>query len=451
MPVAVNTAEPKQIYTTEETDAAINAAIKAIPAPEIPEPAPQTPITVNTLPYMAFQKDRTEAALRAAVKELLDTRSGANAQKIIQMQPGTTTVTSPDLLGSPTTGKADPIFGFKLQGIGERTTTLAFNPAGAASEDPTKLNLFTLANRVRDFTLSDMMITTNNPAASMLWAWSNTKVDANSVYPEYGVGQNQRFIFDRVEWGGNWKRVIGIDGDVNTNNNSEWSFNKCNTNTTTRFGEAFLQSGGINGRNFNQMAQYLNFFVNGCNFTFLAGTFFRFIKGGNIHVDGGSWSAASNANALTWFDLQGAGAESAAMLTVKGTRFEPKAANQLVIDNKIGSGQVHFQDVIDVSSLQYPAGSAQANYKLHRYTARNGRFPIVTYENCSLAGAHLYTGGNDHAPGKAIYKRSKFFQWGANNAVATAAGGTDGFLQYTGGMPRHKFEDCEGQSDINYN
>lgn len=451
MPVAVNTGEPKNVYTTEETDTKISEAIDAI---EFPEPAPATPtpgLVVTDLPYVVYQKERNEEALRAAVKQVLDTRSGANVQRILQMQPGTTTVTQPDLLGSPTAGKSDPIFGFTMRGIGERTTTLAFNPVGTATDDPTKLNLFTLANRVRDFKLQDMMIQSGNPAASMLWAWSNTKVDANSVYPEYGVGQNQRFMFDHVEWGGNWKRVIGIDGDVNTNNNSEWSFDKCNTNTTTRFGEAFLQSGGINGRNFPQMAQYLNFFVKGCNFTFLAGTFFRFVKGGNIHVDGGSWSAASNANALTWFDLQGAGAESAAMLTVKGTRFEPKAANQLIIDNKIGSGQVHFQDVIDVSSLQNPPGSATSQYKLHRYTARNGRFPIVTYENCSLAGAHLYTGGNEHAPGKAIYKRSKFFQWGANNAVATAANGTDGFLQYANGMPRHRFEDCEGQSDINYN
>lgn len=418
--------------------------------PPAPAPAPE-PIVINELPYVAFQKDRTEAALRAAIRDVLATRSGQNCTKIVQMQGGTTIVRDPDLLGSPADGESDLVFGLTLQGIGERMTNLSFQPSGNATDDPTKLNLFTLANRVRDFKIRGMQIGTTNPNASMIWAWSNTKIDGNSVYPEYGVGQNQRFMFENVEWANTWKRVIGIDGDVNTNNNSEWSFDKCNTNTQTRFGEAFLQSGGINGRNHPQMAQYLNFFIKGCNFTYNGGSFFRFIKGGNIHVDGGSWSAATKDNALTWFDLQGAGGDSAAMLTVKGTRFEPKAANQLIIDNSIGSGQVHFQDVIDVSSLQYPAGSAQANYKLHRYTARNGRFPTVTYENCVLAGAHLYTGGNNNAPGKAIYKRSKFYQWTNNNAVASGAGATDGFLQYTNGLPRHRFEDCDGQPDVNYN
>lgn len=444
LPVSINTAEPVNVYTAAEVD----KKFADLPVPTTPDP---TPIQVTEYPGVVFQKTNTEAALRAAVKELLDSRQSGTSRRVVKMAPGVTTVTSPDLLGSPTTGQSDPIFGFELEGIGERMTTLAFNPTGGATEDPRALNLFTLANRVRDFKLKKMKLTTNNPNANMLWAWSVTKTDANSLYPEYGAGQNQRFIFENVEWGGNWNRVIGIDGDVNTNNNSEWSFDHCATDTTARFGEAFLQSGGINGRNFPQMAQYLNFFVDKCNFTYNGGSFFRFVKGGNIQVNGGSWSAASNANPLTWFDLQGAGGDSAAMLSVTGTRFEPKAANQLVINNTIGSGQVHFTDVIDVSSLQYPAGSAQAQYHLHRYAARNGRFPIVTYDNCTMAGSHLYTGGNEHAPGKAIYRGSKFYQWTSNNAVATAAAGTDGFLQYSGGMPRHRFEDCEGQSDINYN
>lgn len=452
MPVKIatttSTTKETDVPTVTEMDAAISKAVSAIPAP-----APGAVLeSVTEYPGIVYQVEATEVALRAAVAEVLDSRAGGStSRKVIKMAPGVTTVTSPDLLGSPTTGQSDPIFGFELEGIGERMTTLAFNPVGGATEDPRALNLFTLANRVRDFKMRNMQVTTNNPNASMLWAWSVTKTDANSLYPEYGSGQNQRFIFENVEWGGTWKRVIGIDGDVNTNNNSEWYFRLCNTNTQTRFTEAFLQSGGINGRNFPQMAQYLNYFVNDCNFTFNGGSLFRMVKGGNIIVRGGSMSAASNANPITWFDLQGAGADSAANLSVDGTRFEPKADNQLIIRNTIGSGQVSFRNVVDVSSLQYPAGSAQAQYKLHQYVARNGRFPIVSYENCVLAGSHLYTGGNEHAQGKAIYRGSKMYQWTANNAVASAAGATDGFLQYTGGVPRHRFEDCEGQADVNYN
>lgn len=434
--------------TTDEMNAAISNAIDALPEPTTPPPASGGSITVTEHPDYAFQKDNTEAALRAAIQELMSTRTNGNARKIVKMRAGTTTVTSPDLLGSPTNGQSDPVFGFTLEGIGERSTTLAFNPTGGATTDPRALNLFTLANRARNFRLRGLKLTTNNPNANMLWAWSVTKTDANSLYPEYGAGQNQRFIFENVEWGGTWNRVIGIDGDVNTNNNSEWIFDKCATDTTARFGEAFLQSGGINGRNHPQMVQYLNYFVNDCNFTFNGGSFFRFVKGGNIHVKNGSWSAATNANPLVWFDIQGAGAASAAMLTVEGTRFEPKADDQLIIDNKVGSGQVTFRSVVDTSSLQ---NTAATQYKLHRYTARNGRFPIVTYEDSSLVGVHQYLGGNNNAPGKAVYKRNQMYQWGANNAVASAAGATDGFLQYSSGKPRHRFEDNEGLQDLNYN
>lgn len=445
---------PLSFPTSEEFNSlkAEVATIKkaaAQPAAVTPQADPE-PITITEYPGMVFQKDNSEAALRAAVNEVLDSRTSGISRKVIRMQPGTTTITNPDLLGSPTTGTSSGIFGFEIEGVGERMTTLAFNPVGGATTDPRQLNLFTLANRVRDFKMRNMQVTTNNPNASMLWSWSNTKIDANSIYPEYGVGQNQRFIFENVEWGGKWKRVIGLDGDLNTNNNSEWYFRLCNTNTTSQFGEAFFQSGGISG-SFAQQTQYLNFFVHDCNFTFNGGTLFRIVKGGNLHVRGGSMSAASNANALIWFDIQGAGADSASNWTFDGTRFEPKAANQIIIRNAVGSGLVTFRNVIDTSSLQYPAGSAQSQYKLHQYIARNGRFPIVNYQNCSLVGSHLYTGANNNAPGKAIYEKSKFYQWTSDNAVATAAGATDGFIQWTGGKPRLRVEDCEGQADLNQN
>lgn len=439
----------------EDELAEVKSAVEDLenaPAPTptpTPDPTPAPPVTVVAeYPGLVFQTNNTEAALRAAVQEVLRTRTNGVARKVIRAAPGTTVITNPDLLGSPTNGQSDPIFGFEIEGLGERVTTLAFNPTGGASTDPRKLNMFTLANRARDFKLRNLKVTTNNPNASMLWAWSVTKTDSNSIYPEYGSGQNQRFIFTNVEWGGHWKRVIGIDGDVNTNNNSEWSFDHCNTDTTARFGEAFLQSGGISGT-FAQQTQYLNFFARNCNFTYNGGSFFRFIRGGNLHIWGGSWSAASNANALIWLDIQGAGSDSASNISVTGTRFEPKATNQKIIRHAVGSGIVTFKNVIDSSSLQYPAGSAQSQFKLHEYIGKNGRLPVVTYENCNLVGSHIYSGKNNGAQGKTIYRASKFYQWTNNNAVASAAGATDGFVQWTGGKPSLRIEDCEGQPDFN--
>lgn len=437
-------AAPVEVPTLEEFRD-LQEEVRGIPTDPPPAPAP-SPITVVEHPDTILVADNTEAALRAAINTALSTKVGGVARKRILLRAGAYNITQPDLIGSPVNGQADPIFGLELHGMGSRVTQLNFNPAGAvATTDPRRNNLFTLANRVRNFKLKDMKFTSQNPAANMLWAWSVASVGAASIYPEYGAGQNQRFKFEDVEWGGAWNRVFGVDGDSLTNNNSEWTWQHCATDNSARYADAFMHLGGISGV-FPQQTQYLNFRLDDCNMTFLGGTFWKQQKGGNVYVTGGSWSAANNQNAMTWFDFDGSVDPTAGNLRVENVRFEPKAANQRIIRNTWGAGHVTFVNCSDVASLQYPMGSTQGSYALHEYVARNGRFPIIRYQDCTLVGVHKFSGGQG-GNGKAIYEGNRLYHW--NRPVASAAGAGDGFLQYAGTAPRYAFRDTDmGLADV---
>lgn len=398
-------------------------------------------------PGVIYAASTSEADVRAAINAAIASRSGGVVKKIVQLPAGTITITQPDLIGSPTGGSADQIFGLTIRGQGERVTTIAFNYAGAVTTDPRKNNLFTLANRVRNLKFEGVKFTSNNANNNMLWAWSVTALGTDSIYPEYGAGQNQRIQFINCEWGGTWKRVIGIDGDVRANNNSEWLFRDCASDTTIRFGDAFLVSGGISGT-FQQQCQFLNFRIDNCNFTLLAGVFFKFVRGGAINVSGGSWSAASNANPITWFSLPSSNDQTAMRLTVRDVRFEPKADDQIIIDCKWGNGHVVFDHCTDISSLQ---NTTSAAYTLHRYTATNNRFPVVAYRDCTLVGNHSYNGfaGGD---GRVIYEATRLYGLdnGYTGVVSATSGSATGFLRWTGQKPSYTFRDMDNVPDQSY-
>lgn len=394
-----------------------------------------------SFPSVIYVTTTTEAALRSAIALAISTRGGGGVvTKRIQLGAGTWNIASPDLIASPTGGSSDQIFGLEIVGMGPRVTTLNFTHNGTSTSDARQNNMITAAMRLRYFKMQDMTVTSNNVNNCMLWAWSVTTIDTNSIYPAYGSGQNQRLQFVNIEWQGSWKRIVGIDGDVNANNNSEWLFRDCCTTNSSAFSDAFLHCGGITG-SFTQQAQFLNFRIDNCNMTLASGSVWKFDRGGAITVVGGSWSAASSSGAITWFDLTRSTDITAMSLEVIGVRFEPKSASHVIIDCKWGDGHVVFQGCSDVASLQYPKGSAQSGFNLHRYTGVNNRIPMVSYQDCTLVGVHKVTGYNG-GPGRMDYIRTKLYHWDV--AYATTSGGTNGFMQWaSGARPRGSFRDMD--------
>ncbi len=256
---------------------------------------------------------------------------------------------------------------------------------------------------------------------------------------------NEAWNISDMEFSGSWLRVFGLDGGATANLNSEFALDSVFTSTNSVFDDAFFRCGGISGT-YNQQNQFLNYWVRNCSLTLSRGNVFRFDKGGSIHVQNGSWSAAnSTSGAITWFymPVPDSNNRSAAQLSVDSVRFEPKASNHQVIRNAWGTGSVEFSNCCDLSSLQ---NTSSPDYNLHQYTGANpwgfgGTMPSVRYVNHQGAGFHQYDGS--------VVKRGGFtyegcyFYRGVNGDLANSVSGTDPVLRWSSGAPRYSFSHCD--------
>ena len=383
-------------------------------------------------------------AIRAAVAAAISGRVGGVAQKEVFFPPGNYKVTKKDtLMWSPTTGTADQIFGLRFRGAGPRVTNIDFVTSFGANADPRENNLITAAVRLRYTYFEDMSFRSNSGNNRFAYYWSRDGDDTNLYYPAYGVGQNQYFVYRNVEWRGPWDRVIGIDGDQQANNNSEHHFLLCSTDTASRYTDAFLHCGITNPSANYQQNQFLNYFMQSCNFALAGGDFFRFDRGGSINVFGGSWSMVGTDPARYFYLPMQNGEMTAARLNVNGVRFEPKiSSTQKIIDCAWGNGSVTFTSCSDVAAIQT---SSAANNNYHRYVVSSSKIPTVRYQDCMLGGYHLVDGnGAGLTNGKMIYEGSRFYH--TNQAVSGTTG--TAFLRYAGTPGRYAFRDSWATADI---
>jgi hypothetical protein len=386
-------------------------------------------------------------AIKAAVTAAISGRASGIVKKDIFFPPGNYKVTKKDtLMWSPTTGTADQIFGLRFRGSGPRVTNIDFVTNFAANADPRENNLITAAMRLRYTYFEDMSFRSTNLNNRFAYYWSVDALDGSSQYPEYGVGQNQYFVYRNVEWRGSWDRVIGVDGDNQANNNSEHHFIMCSTDTASRYKDAFLHCGISSPASRNQQNQFLNYFMLSCNFALREGDFFRFDRGGSINVFGGSWSMVGTDTAARYFYMPLSGSDvTASRLNVNGVRFEPKiTANHKIIDCNWNNGNVTFTSCSDVAAIQDP--NADGNI-YHQYTATSGRIPIVRYQDCVLGGYHnVVATGSSLTNGKMIYEGCRFYH--TNTAVGAASATATAFLRYTSAPARYAFRDSWATADV---
>lgn len=383
-------------------------------------------------------------AIKAAVTAAIAGRVSGVAQKEIFFPPGTYKVTKKDtLMWSPTSGSADQIFGLRFRGAGPRVTTINFATSFGATADPRENNLITAAMRLRYTYFEDMSFQSTNAYNRFAYYWSVDQLDSSSQYPAYGYGQNQYFVYRNVEWRGAWERVIGVDGDVHANNNSEHHFILCSTDTASTYTDAFLHCGISSPSARTQQNQFLNYYMESCNFALAGGDFFRFDRGGSINVFGGSWSMVGTAAARYFYMPLANGEMTATRLNVNGVRFEPKISSvQKIIDCSWGQGTVTFTSCSDMAAVQTPSA---ANNNYHRYVPNAGKIPIVRYQDCILGGYHLVDGaGSSLTNGKMIYEGCRPYH--TNTAVSTTSG--TAFLRYPSAPARYAFRDSWATADV---
>lgn len=377
------------------------------------------------------------AAIKRALNAVLAARRNGLVSDVLFFPPGTYRVTQPDvLMWSPTTGTADQVFGLTIMGCGPRVSEIFYDRTAAVSSDPRIGNLMTAAVRLRYLKVADLSFRSASAGNRFGYFWSRDGDDANLLYPAYGHGQNQNFTFERVEWRGTWDRVIGLDGDQQANNNSEWMFNSCSTSVDFTPTDAFLRVGITASATNYQQNQFLNFTLLNCNMALRKGTMLRFDRGGSINIVGGSWSMASaTVGPCTAIRMPARNSDaSAARLLVQGVRFEPKAANHKIIDCAWENGHVTFVSCSDMASVQFAAASG---YSFHVYrTSKTNRLPLVRYQDCALAGHHsVVTSTTAPKGGRVIYEGSRFIHY-------KTAYGAQGFLRPRSAAIRHAFRDC---------
>ncbi|CAN7326325.1 glycosyl hydrolase family 28-related protein [Knoellia sp. LjRoot47] len=400
---------------------------------------PRPPWFVDVRAHGAVGDGRTDdtMAIRRAVSAVLAGRRDDVVSHALFFPPGTYRVTRPDtLMWSPTRGRSDPVFGLSILGCGPRVSEILYDRTAARVEDPRAGNLLTAAVRLRYLKVAELSFRSENPGNRFAYFWSRDGEDDRLRYPAYGTGQNQNISFERVEWRGTWDRVIGIDGDQQANNNSEWMFDGCSTSVDFTVTDAMLRVGITSPANNAQQNQFLNFMLLNCHMALRKGTMLRFDRGGSINILGGSWSMASkDIGPCTAIHLpRRNGDPSVARLLVQGVRFEPKAANHRIIDCAWENGSVTFDSCSDVASLQNPSA---AGYALHVYRTTGGnRLPLVRYRDCALAGSHVVAAGaRPAAGGRMIYEGTRLL----HHRVAY---GPKGFLRSTPTPTRYAFRDC---------
>jgi hypothetical protein len=399
----------------------------------------------NVKDYGAVGDGTTDdsVAIKACVAAAIATRGTGTApvKAEIVFPPGNYYVTQNDTLMTPSDGVNSGVQGLKIRGFGKDATRITFNPTTTSATDHFVGNLASFNKRARYMHLTDMTITSQDSAANCFYFYHDGQ----------GSNMNQGCIFERINFTGNWNRVFGFDGGATANLNSEMTFRNISAGTAT-YGDAFMHVGGISGT-FNQQNQFLDYWFYDSFFILNGGTLFKFDRGGSAHFVNGSWSAASGtAPAMTFVSIPGTyfNNTSAGNFTFSGIRFEPKAADHMVVDCSMGMGSIHFDSCIDLSSLQ---NDSSIEYSLHRYVGGApwgfGVMPTVRYTNCHMTGYHTYE-GTTVARGRFIYDGCYFYR-GTSGQMANAS--TDQstsapVVRWTSGKPKYSFRDCWNVADV---
>ena len=442
-------AAPVLALSASALDAGQRPATSTVPGAAVPPegtvvtpPLPAT-LQVSVADHGAKGDGTTDdtAAIVAARDAVLATRVNDNQLAAELFFPaGIYRITTPDaLLASPTDGSADQVRGYTVRGMGKRTSEIFFDSDAGETDDPFAHNLMTAANRIRAMRVSSISFRSENANQSWMYCWSRDDGDKNLEQPDVGSGSNHDVVLSDVEWRGAWKRVIGLDGDQQSNLNSEWAFYSCHVNNTGTFADAFLHCGM--SPEHDQQDQFLNFWFYACKFEYAHGTLLKFSKGGFINVFGGSWIAGINSDEpATFFHMPATSHfDSTQNLVVVGTRFELRHHEVTLLDTAWGGPSAHitFQNISD-SALSFQPWAADTNPVLVR--SESGSIPTLKFLNSELMGYHRVLGAKA-GQGRVVYD-------GCNFANHPGGGvGDDGFLRYAGGQPSYRFVDCYGVED----
>jgi len=354
------------------------------------------------------------------------------------------------LMSSPTGGTQQTLFNFRILGEGRRSSEVVFSSTQTATTDPRLGNLLLLANRVRGMRVESISFRSTNANQCWAWFWCTT---GTGTYPEYGSGGAQSDIrYTDVEWRGPWKRVIGLDGSLTANQNSEMVMDKCVLNDTAVFGDAFFRSGNVEGNAQLQQEQFVNYAFRDCVFEWGSGNLLVFDKGGYITIDGGSWISGVNSAAASTMIKMGdfTHYDAVTACSVRNLRVELRTTLCQFLDTYWGdaAGVFTFENVWLLNN----AASSLSEHLTYRFRRTDNLLPRIKFLNCVIAGYMQFdlVGNAANLQGRAVFEQCFWKSWtfvaSGLTLSTTAVGGTG--LRYSSGIPKYQHVNCWNVADV---
>jgi hypothetical protein len=316
-----------------------------------------------------------DAAVNKAFSAVLDSIVDGVARLPLLFMAGTYTLTQPLVPGNAFSEQIDGLSIFGYDGPGK---TVIHWQGSQPWIDTTGM-------RFRDFLMQDLGFVGASTNSTLI-----RMISGSAPY-------NNKWLFENIDVSGSWNYFIGIGKPSNEamNLNSELVFRRVSTAPSTIFADAFMHCGLSNDNSENQSLDHSYY---DCNFSLTSGIIWNYVRGGSVHVFGGSCSAANANGNITWINLPGANANNPKVNQYQftGVFFEPKSANHRVIYCERADGTIAFRDCEDLSSLQQSTPTTVNTYRLHSYklpapwgsgTGASG--PCVLYENHIMVGRIL--------------------------------------------------------------
>lgn len=325
-----------------------------------PPPTAVVPFVVRPEDFGAQRATDCTAAFQrmmAAVEDTLAADDGGGVplcRAEVRLGHGPYVVSGPIM--RPGGGRAQAL---TVTGLGKRASEIVMTGEGPLLHN---------ADRWMGVRVRDCSFRSTNPAASFLLSES--------------TGAAQDWLFENVEWRGQWAYGIGLDGPAASNCNSEFGFDHCHINGS--YERAFLWSGM--SPEHAQQDQFLNYWFRDCKVEYDWGDFLRFDKGGFISCTGGSYiikGQRPDGGKSRFFHFPpGSHFDAVQHLAVRDVRFELRNAASQVIDS-------HWRGHIVFDGCSDTARGFQAHSPglvAHEYTNPG----VVRYTGCDLVGKHAY-------------------------------------------------------------
>ena len=335
---------------------------------------------------VADSSDAFAAARDAVMATAVDAGGGHYAlQAKLVIPAGTFRIDDPgSLLDAGMLTGTEKIVGYVIEGAGRVATTIEFGAASGA--------LLVNDDQVLELQIRDLSV--EGDSASVVFIDSTSQGNAA-----------QHAYIENVSASGSWDDLVVLQGDDDANNNSEWTFQKCNFNGTYA-GAVF----SVGPQAHVEQDQFVNHDFLSCQFS-AVGDYIKLTHGGSVNVIGGNAQLLAGGGKM--FNIPSASGthfSGVARILCQGMRVELRDEDSMLIDALDWKGGSIIFDSIDTTAGSH--AYSDPDTVTARFYGQGDAGPNVQFRGCQLVGQHeyQYASSDWQAPPAAAVYDSCFIQ-----------------------------------------